>query len=506
MKVDKLKAGVVLSYIAIISNSVIGLIYTPYMLHKLGQSEYGLYSLTASIITYLTILDFGFGNAIVRFTSKFRALKKTQEQKEMLGMFFVLYTIIGILSFVIGLVLYFNIENMFSRTMTPMEVHRAKIMLLLLLFNLAFTFPMSVYKSLLLAYEEFVLQQVLNIIYIVFNPIVMVIMLFFGYKAIAMVVIQTIFNVATLLFDWWYCYHKLDVRLVFKRFRLDFFKEIIVYSSWVFLGAIMERIYWSTGQFILGIYKGTIAIAVFSVAIQLQRMFMSFSSAITNVFLPKVTSMVVTNKPKKEVSDLFIKTGRIQYIIMSYILIGFIVFGQDFINRWAGIKYSEAYVICLIFFIPLTIPLIQSLGVTILQARNQLKFRSIVCLLIAVFSLLISIPLTKQYSGIGCAIGTAFALIVGQIIVMNIYYKKKVSLDINKFWFEIIKMSIIPAMFCLIGLWANKYIDLNSYPKLFVGVVVFSVLYLPLFWFFSMNKYERELFIKPIKRLIKKEK
>src|SRR5574344_1674324 len=131
MKVDKLKAGVVLSYIAIISNSVIGLIYTPYMLHKLGQSEYGLYSLTASIITYLTILDFGFGNAIVRFTSKFRALKKTQEQKEMLGMFFVLYTIIGILSFVIGLVLYFNIENMFSRTMTPMEVHRAKIMLLL---------------------------------------------------------------------------------------------------------------------------------------------------------------------------------------------------------------------------------------------------------------------------------------------------------------------------------------------------------------------------------------
>jgi O-antigen/teichoic acid export membrane protein len=268
----------------------------------------------------------------------------------------------------------------------------------------------------------------------------------------------------------------------------------------------MERIYWSTGQFILGIYKGTIAIAVFSVAIQLQRMFMSFSSAITNVFLPKVTSMVVTNKPKKEVSDLFIKTGRIQYIIMSYILIGFIVFGQDFINRWAGIKYSEAYVICLIFFIPLTIPLIQSLGVTILQARNQLKFRSIVCLLIAVFSLLISIPLTKQYSGIGCAIGTAFALIVGQIIVMNIYYKKKVSLDINKFWFEIIKMSIIPAMFCLIGLWANKYIDLNSYPKLFVGVVVFSVLYLPLFWFFSMNKYERELFIKPIKRLIKKEK
>ena len=96
MPVNQLKAGVVLNYVVIFLNTVVGLLYTPYMLRMMGQSEYGLYSLVASVIAYLTVLDLGFGNAIVRYTAKFRAEKKTEEQYEMFGMFFLLYLVIGI--------------------------------------------------------------------------------------------------------------------------------------------------------------------------------------------------------------------------------------------------------------------------------------------------------------------------------------------------------------------------------------------------------------------------
>ncbi|MCH3923928.1 MAG: oligosaccharide flippase family protein [Bacteroidales bacterium] len=504
MPINQLKAGTFLSYLTIILNSVIGLIYTPFMLNKLGQSEYGLYSLVASVIAYLTVLDLGFGNAIIRYTSRFRALNKQQEQHEMFGMFLIIYTIIGIIAFLIGLVLYFNVENLFDRTMTPIELHRAKIMMMLMIFNLAFTFPMSIYSSIILAYEKFVFQKSINLIRIILNPIVMVCMLTLGYKAVAMVVIQTIFNVATLLINCWFCYNRLKIKVVFKRFHWGFLKEVTIYSFWIFLGVIMDKIYWNTGQFVLGVVKGTTAIAIYALAIQLQGMYMSFSSAISGVFLPKITSMVAKNAPNSEISNLFIKTGRIQYIVMSYILVGFIIFGFDFINVWAGNKYRDAYIICLIFFIPLTVPLIQNIGITILQARNQLRFRSVVYIIIALLSLGVSIPLSIKYSGIGCAIGTAFALTLGQIIVMNIYYKKKVGININLFWKEIIKMSIIPIMFCFLGLMINRYIELNSYLKLLVGIITFSIIYLPCFWFLSMNKYERDLFYKPVKSLINK--
>lgn len=88
MMINQLKAGAALNYVSIMLNMVVGLVYTPYMLRMLGQSEYGLYSLAASIIAYLTVLDLGFGNAIVRYTAKFEAEGKKREQQEMFGMFF----------------------------------------------------------------------------------------------------------------------------------------------------------------------------------------------------------------------------------------------------------------------------------------------------------------------------------------------------------------------------------------------------------------------------------
>ena len=87
---NQLKAGAALNYVVIVLNIAVGLLYTPYMLRMMGQSEYGLYSLVASVIAYPTILDLGLGNAIVRYTAKYRAEGKTKEQYEMFGMFLVL--------------------------------------------------------------------------------------------------------------------------------------------------------------------------------------------------------------------------------------------------------------------------------------------------------------------------------------------------------------------------------------------------------------------------------
>lgn len=498
MPVNQLKAGVVLNYVVIFLNTIVGLLYTPYMLRMMGQSEYGLYSLVASVIAYLTVLDLGFGNAIVRYTAKFRAEKKTEEQYEMFGMFLLLYLVIGIIAFGIGLGLYFNVGTLFGDTMTAVELGRARIMMLLLVANLAFTFPMSIWGSIIQAYEDFVFQKSLNIFRIILNTAVMICLLHFGYKAVAMVVVQTIFNVLTLVVNFIYCRRKLNIHIYFrfKHFHWGFLKEVAIYSFWIFLNAIMDRVYWSTGQFVLGAMVGTAAVAVFAIAIQLEGMYMQFSTAISSVFLPKVTAMVATNRSRKEISDLFIRTGRIQYIVLAYILSGFIIFGRQFIELWAGAGYSDAYMISLLFFIPLTVPLIQNLGITILQARNEMKFRSVLYIIIALVSLAMQIVLTRYFGGIGCAMGVSGALVVGQILIMNVYYRRRQDLDIKTFWKEISKMSIIPIVLIFSSMLAIRhFFALDSWGKLILGIAAFSLVYIPLFFRFSMTEGERNLFI-----------
>lgn len=300
MAINQLKAGAALSYVLLGLNTIIGLLYTPFLLRMLGKSEYGLYSLAASVIAYLTVLDLGFGNAIVRYTAKFRAEGKKEEQYEMFGMFFLLYLVISAVAFMVAMALVWNVDAIFDANMTAEEVSRMRIILLLMAFNLAFTFPMSIWGSIITAYEDFVFQKLVNIARTILNPLVMIVLLYFGYKAIALVVVTTIFNVLTLNINHLYCKRKLRVKLYFRKFRWGFLKEVSIYSFWIFLNAIMDRIYWSSGQFILGIYQGTASVAVYAVAIQLKDMYFMFSTAISSVFLPRVTSMVTKGASEKK--------------------------------------------------------------------------------------------------------------------------------------------------------------------------------------------------------------
>lgn len=490
-----------MSYVVMAISNLVGLLYTPYMLRMMGQSEYGMYSLVASVVAYLTILDLGFGNTIIRYTAKFRAEGKTKEQESMFGMFIVLYMGIGVIAFLLGMVLYFNIDTIYGNSLTAEELSKTHVLMLLMVFNLAFTFPLSIFGSIVTAYEKFVFQKVIQIVRLILNTLMMIVLLEMGYRAIGMVALITFFNLSSLLVNFWYCKNKLKIKIKFGNFNWKFFKELAGYSFYIFLGAIIDRLFWSSGQLVLGAYVGTAAVAIFAVGIQLEQMYMGFSTAISGVFLPKVTAMATNEKSEKEISDLFVRTGRIQFVVMAFILTGFILFGHQFILLWAGDDYNDTYIIALFFFVPLTIPLIQNIGITILQARNQIKFRALLYITIAVLSLVGQLLLVEKYGGIGCAAAIGCSLVIGHIIIMNIYYYKKQHIDIPKFWIEIGKMSVIPFVLGGITYLILGYVELNTALHLAIGICLFTTVYIPLFWMMSMNNYERDLLYQPLKKV-----
>lgn len=49
---DQLKLGAILSYVSTGMNMAVQLLYTPLMIRLLGQSEYGLYTLVGSVVSY----------------------------------------------------------------------------------------------------------------------------------------------------------------------------------------------------------------------------------------------------------------------------------------------------------------------------------------------------------------------------------------------------------------------------------------------------------------------
>lgn len=486
------KMGILLNYVLLFLNNFIALIYMPFMIRMLGQSEYGLYSLISSIIGYLTVLDLGFGNALIIYITKYREQKKELELQKLYNMFLTIYSIISILTVIIGLILYGFSDKLFMTSMTVSELKKAKIMLLILIFNLAVTFPFTIYSSIITANEKFIFQKVIAIIRTILNPIIMLPLLLLGYKSIAMVVVITILNISSLICNYLYCKRKLNINIKLGKIDFKLFKEIFKYSFFIFINVIIDKINWNIDQFILGSIKGTVAVSIYAVASQFNSMYLNFSTAISTVLLPKVTKMVTNNVSSEELTNEFVRTGRIQYLILFIIITGYIIFGYDFIILWAGKEYVDAYYIGLLLMVPLTIPLTQNLGISIMQAKNMHRFRSLVLIIIAILNIIISIPLAKVYSGIGTAIGTCLSLIIGNIIIINFYYYYKVKINIKKYWKNMFQITIKEfPIFILILAFAN-FTKFTIIYKLIIWVPIYIIIYIIYTYLFVMNEEEKE--------------
>ena len=498
------KNGTMLSYVSIIINTIIQLLYTPLLIRMLGQSEYGLYSLVTSIIGYLTVLDFGFGNAVIVFTAKYRAQGKENEEKKLHGMFKIIFVILGIIASVLAIILFFFVKIIFAKTMTYTEIWKMQIMTLILSFNLLISFSFSIYNSIISAYEKFTFQKVMVIVSTILKPLVMIPLLYIGFKSIAMCMVITIINLIVLLSNYFYCKNKLKIKTKFFGFDKILFKVVFGYSVWIFFGIIVDKVNWSIDQFILGAVSGTIAVSIYSIASLINQLFVNLSTAISGVFLTKISKMVSKNASPKELTNEFIKIGRLQYYIIFLMCSSLIIFGKEFINIWAGEGFEEAYYVTLLLIIPVCIPLVQNLGLSIMQAMNKYKFKSVSSLVMAIINTVISIFFAQRWGATGAALGTCISLVVCNIIIMNIYYYKCIKLNIFEFWKSIIKMTIlfiIPLTLILI------IIKFTHYYGMF-GIVLYSGLYIILYsiisYFCVMNKYEKKLIKEFINKFYRK--
>ena len=497
------KVGVVLSYISEGVKVITGLLYTPVMLHLLGQSEYGLYQLVFSVVSYLGLLSLGFGGAYMRFYSKYKAENDCAGVAKLNGMFMTIFSVISIICIICGAIMLSNVRTVFGNGLSESEISKARILLTLMVFNLAITFPESVFASYITAHEMFFFQKILTVAQNILNPFLTLPLLILGFGSVGMVCVTTILTLLRFFLDMWFCIAKLNMEFKFRDFQFSLLKEMWIFTFFIFLNQIIDRINWSVDKFLLGRFLGTTSVAVYGVGSQINTMYLEFSTAISNVFIPQVNRLVAGKAKAKDLSNLFTKVGRIQFMVLALALTGFIFFGRPFIKYWAGPGYEDSYYVTLLLIAPVTVPLIQNLGIEIQRAKNMHKTRSVVYFLIAIANVLVSIPLIKIAGPRGAALGTALSLIVGNIIFMNWYYHKKIGLDILHFWKEILRF--IPALVvpCILGVSIMYFTNISGVIVLVCYMTLYIAVYGFCMFFFGMNHNEKCMILAPIKKVLK---
>lgn len=487
------KLGTLFSYLNILVTILSQFAYTPIMLRILGQSEYGVYSLSQSVIGYLSLLNFGFSGSYLRFYSKYMANGDTEEAKKLNAMYVIVFIGIAFLICIGGFCIIQNIESIVGKKFSSQELALTRILMVILTINMAVMMPNNAFCTFIFAHEKFVFNKGMELLRSIGNPLICLPVLFLGYGSEGMSYVILALSILSLAMNMYYCQRKLKIGFTFNGIDWNLLFEIASFSVYIFLWSIVDQLNWQIGRIILSNTSGSAAVAVFAVGTQFCMMFLIFSTSLSGVFVPGVYKLVHENEALKKITDLMIKVGRLQFYIVFFIWLGFVVFGKQFINMWAGAQYDEAYWVALLMMTPVIIALTQNIGIEILRAYNKHQLRTWLHLFIAVVNVWFSYVLAERYGIIGCSVGTCIATFLSSTVVANLIYIYVIKLEIKRFFVELLTMWKAVLLSGLVGVLIMEYAVINSWNSFVLYVLCFSVAYGLIFILFALNDYEKGL-------------
>lgn len=429
MKLNNVKKGALLSYLLIFLNTAYGLIVTPFILKTVGDSQYGVYKTIASLSAALMVLDLGFGGTVLRYVAKFVAERKFAERDRYLGMSLFQTLIVAGLLLLVGSGAYFAIAPIYCKGFNPAELHLAKQLYIVLLANVAINFFENVFFGIIAGHNRFAFANGMKVLLLLAKTAAIYILLPIFQSTLVIVLAQLILTCVVMLVHILYIRKNLNVRFVFSGWDKSLFFESFRYTLLLFLQSIVIQFNGNVDNMVIGAVKGAQLVTVYSFAIMLFNMYEQLSTSISGLMLPTVTKRIQEGADGRQLEELVIRVGRLQFAMLGAAMCGFIVLGNEFFSLWLGDGFSDCYWLVLILIIPVTVPLVQNVCLSILRAKNLMGFRTLSLVYSTIINCVLTFFGTIRYGYFAAAIGTSVSTVVGSIVSMNIYYYKKLGMN-----------------------------------------------------------------------------
>lgn len=489
----QISRGIALSFFSQIITIIVGLAYTPIMIRILGQSEYGLYQLVLSVVNYLNLMNLGFNGAYIRYYVLAR--NKNDDDNEVAnvnGMFMKVFLVITALCLFAGAILYFNI-GILGKQLTTEDYSIAKKLLVIMVVNLAISFPNSLYVAYMSANERFVYQKVVGIIINIAIPVLNLPLLYMGGGSVSVVSVTLILTIIRLIANIWYCYDKLQMKINIGFFNKEIFKELLGYTLFIFLSDVVDQLNSNVDKFLLGRLTGTIAVAIYSVGYNLKNYYTTVSWIVPEMFVPEANRLAVDRTKENELTNVFVKVGKFNNYLMLLVLSGFLLVGRQFVCLWVGEEYEISYYATFILMLAGYIPAVQTLGVNIQNAKNMHRMRSIVYLCVACVNVVASIFLIKMWGVVGTCLGTLFTTLLGHGLFMNYYYHHKIGLNIFIFWKEMFKWLIPVSILTIVSSRVLKFVVIDSWIRLIGFCCLYGCVYIVLLYCIGLSGEQKKV-------------
>lgn len=495
------KIGIVISYGNTILNLFCGLFLSSYLLRMLGKTDYGIYQTVCSFANYLVLLEFGTGTVITRNIARCRAAEQEKDIQKNVSTIWTVSVILAMVLLVAAALFYWAIPALYTNTLSHEQIVYAKKIFAFEALYLLVSFFVTVPQGVMLGFERYGMQPVIAIARLIVRTAALALLIYYYRLAIVIVFVDLAVSLAVFVFGILYCKSEFGIRFSLREFDKTIFADALPLCLAIFIQCIVNQANSNVDKFILGIKLSPESVAIYSVALYIYSVFSSLTTIPISMYAPQTVRVVGEGVSGRTLENFLIGPCRLIVLVGGTLLFGFAAVGKQFLELVYGTEYTIAWVIALIIMFPMMLNMSNGILVNVLDAMNLRLSRSYALFFTTVANMFLTWLWVDQFGMIGASVATAVCTIVGQITFMNIYYSKKLKINVIYMYRKTFKGIMCYQIIAFLAAYLTASSVRNTVFSLLLGGIIYVVIFAVLFLWRGAREEEKEVIMRMLHKV-----
>lgn len=286
----KIAVNSVVIFARLCITSVIGIFTSRIVLDALGASDYGLYNVVGGIVTLLNVVNTAMLSTTYRYIAFEVGKKNKGNTNKIFNVSLLIHALFSIFILVVGLIVGTWYVNNYLNIPIG-KISDAHFVLRISLITSAVSTLLVPYQGLLVAYEKFMVNAVIDVVSCVLRLVVLLLFIYSPDNRLRLYSL-IMMGYTTLVATMYVCY---SVRKFYDTIKLRLYKDIALvkdmmsFALWTLFGAVASIGKTQGSALLINFFYGTLVNAAYAVANQIESFILMFARSLNNAAIPQIT-------------------------------------------------------------------------------------------------------------------------------------------------------------------------------------------------------------------------
>ncbi len=504
--------NVVSNWVGYAVQVVVAFALTPFILHTLGQTDYGIWTLIMSLTGYYGLLDFGLSAGLTQYLTRYLANRDVGGLNRTASSGFFALSFCGALVLIGSGVLALTVDSLFKIPQT--SASEVTLVIAINGLSIALQFAFFTFSAVFTATQRFDLSNGVGIATRIFSALLTVWSLRRGYGLVGLSAVVAATNLTDYICRWLIATRWLVPELKISRAAVsrESIKEVLSFGVWNFALASGARLISYTDSLIIAAYLPVAAIAPFAIAANLRNYFEEIFVRVGFVFYPAAAELDA-KADRDGLRSLYLVSSKVMFLgAISCGMIA-VTWAQSFFRLWLGAEFAASTTygpVASLFYVLVggsIISIGQRIGYQVLLGMREVRTLSLLFAVQGVFSIVMTILLIGRYGLMGVSLSASLAAAVCQGVLQPYVVCRLLHVTASEYFRQVL---LRPLVLLLVLLSLAAVIFLASIlPANWGEFVLFAFLncmiVMPITVLIGLSRIERQRFVsRPFQALVVK--